>query len=309
MTISYSRLAARRLAAIGAVLIAMATFTRVVHADEYAKTYAIAQRANVHVDTNDGSVRVVTSDVKQVEFHVEYSGLQLDKTLHVESHQQGDRVDLTARVVSVSGWFGGLGVARRLHIEVRMPKDADLQVETGDGSVQASLLVGNISLHTGDGSIKADGLSGTLDLRSGDGSITVNSLKGAATLYTGDGSISGSDLDGRYDATTGDGSVHLAGRFDGLTVKTGDGSIDARALPGSKMSTGWNLRTGSGSVEMALPGDLPADLDATTGDGRISLDIPVDGAVTKSEVRGKINGGGRPLAIHTGDGSIHVVRA
>jgi hypothetical protein len=37
------------------------------------------------------------------------------------------------------------------------------------------------------------------------------------------------------------------------------------------------------------------------------LDVPVDGAVTKSEVRGKINGGGRPLTIHTGDGSIHLV--
>jgi hypothetical protein len=308
MTRSYSYPAARRWAALGGVLIAMVTFTGVVQAEVYAKGYAITQRANVHVDTNDGSVRVVTSDAKQVEFHVEYSGLVFDQAPRIESHQQGDRVDLTVRVVGASRWFASLGVTRTPHIEVRMPKEADLQVETGDGSVQASLLVGNISLHTGDGSIKADGLSGNLDLRSGDGSITVNSLKGTASLTTGDGSISGTDLDGRYHATTGDGSIHLAGRFDGLLVKTGDGSIDTRALPGSTMSAGWNLRTGSGSIEMALPPDLPADFDATTGDGRISLDIPVDGAVTKSEVRGRINGGGQPLTLHTGDGSIHLNR-
>jgi hypothetical protein len=99
--------------------------------------------------------------------------------VRIESHQQGDRVDLTARIVSESGWWWTLGVSRRLHIEVHMPKDAD----------------------------------------------------------------------------------------------------------------------------------LPADLDATTGDGRVSLDIPLEGSVTKWAVRGKINGGGAALTIRSGDGSIHIARA
>jgi len=36
-------------------------------------------RANVHVDTNDGSVRVTTGDTKQVELRVIYNGYTLDR--------------------------------------------------------------------------------------------------------------------------------------------------------------------------------------------------------------------------------------
>jgi hypothetical protein len=32
----------------------------------------------------------------------------------------------------------------------------------------------------------------------------------------------------------------------------------------------------------------------------------VEGIISKSRVRGKMNGGGQELTIHTGDGSIHL---
>jgi len=44
-------------------------------------------RANVHLDTNDGSVRVTTSDTKQVELRVIYNGYTLDKNLQIDSRQ------------------------------------------------------------------------------------------------------------------------------------------------------------------------------------------------------------------------------
>jgi hypothetical protein len=280
-----------------------------VHAEDYVKSYSISNRANVHVSTNDGSVSVVTGDNKQVEFHVEYHGLQLDKSLHIESDQQGDQVELTARIVNQLGF--SFGNTRRLHIEVRMPKDGDLQVDTGDGSVESSALSGAISIHTHDGSIRANNLSGNIDLHSGDGSVTVNSLKGIVRLHTGDGAIEAGDLDGSVDAYSGDGHVRLSGRFDVLKAKTGDGSIDAHALLGSKLDAAWSIVTGSGSVDLALPGDLQVDLDATTGDGHINMDIPVtvQGTISRSKVRGKIGGGGQTLTIHTGDGSIHLKQA
>ena len=174
-----------------------------------------------------------------------------------------------------------------------MPKDADLEVRTGDGS------------------IKANGVSGTIDLHSGDGSLTVSSLKGAVRLHTGDGSIEASDLDGKCDAVSGDGRIHLAGRFDVLSAKSGDGSVGVDALHGSKLESGWSISSGDGSIDVSLPGDLPVNIDASTGDGHISSDIPitVEGIISKSRVRGKMNGGGSTLTIHTGDGSIHLKQA
>jgi DUF4097 and DUF4098 domain-containing protein YvlB len=305
----YGKIINHRAAAVCIALFGSALLATSVHAEDYLKSYSISNRANVHVNTNDGSVSVVTGDNKQVEFHVEYRGFKLNKSLHIESEQQGDQVELTARIANNLGF--SFGNTRRLHIEVRMPKDADLQIDTGDGSVESSALSGNIAIHTHDGSIRANHLSGNIDLHSGDGSITVNSVTGIVRMHTGDGAIDGSDLDGSVDAYSGDGHVRLSGRFDVLKIKTGDGSIDTHALLGSKLDAGWSIVTGSGSVDLALPHDLQVDLDATTGDGQISMDIPVtvQGTISKSKVRGKIGGGGQTLTIHTGDGSIHLKQA
>jgi DUF4097 and DUF4098 domain-containing protein YvlB len=290
MTPLYKRTTVHRSAIIWALL-ATGLFAATVHADDYAKSFTVSNRASVRVDTNDGSVTVTTGDTKQVEFRVEYQGYVLNKSLNIESNQQGDEVELTARIPNK--WHFSLGTIRRLHIEVRMPKDADLQVRTGDGS------------------IKAVGLSGTVDLHSGDGSLIVSSLKGAVRLHTGDGSIEGRDLDGKCDAVSGDGRIRLTGRFDVLSVRSGDGSVGVEALHGSKLDSGWNISSGDGGIDVALPGDLPVNIDASTSDGHISSDIPItmDGIIGKSRVRGKMNGGGSTLTIHTGDGSIHLKQA
>jgi len=299
-----------RVGLAGAGLLVMALCAPGSRAEDVVKSYAVSGRANVRVDTNDGSVHVTAGDTKQVEFRVEYQGYVLGKDLKIDSHQEGDKVELTARLMGHWGFSWGHN-SRNLHIEVRMPKEGDVTVQTGDGSVQADSIHGTVNVHTGDGSVKANSLNGTIDLHTSDGSITVDSLKGDIRLRTGDGSIEARDLDGKVDADTGDGHIRLVGRFDALGIKTGDGSVDARVLPGSKMASSWTIRTGDGSVDIVLPADFKANIDATTGDGHISLGVPVtvEGTFSKSEIRGKMNGGGQQLTIHTGDGSIRLSKS
>jgi DUF4097 and DUF4098 domain-containing protein YvlB len=303
---------ARWLGIACAALLAAAVNAPLARGEQTTKSFTVTGRANVTVETNDGSVRVTTSDSKQVEFVVEYQGYELGRTLRVDTHQDGDKVELTARVTGHWGIQLNWGHnSRRLHIDVRMPREADLQVSTGDGAVEVSSINGGVNVHTGDGSVRANSLNGTIDLHTSDGSITVDTLKGDIRLRTGDGSIEARDLDGKVEADSGDGHIRLAGRFEALNVKTGDGSVDARVLPGSKMAANWSLRTGDGSVDMTLPSDFQADIDATTGDGHISLGIPVtvEGTFSRSAIHGKMNGGGQALTIHTGDGSIRLSKS
>src|SRR5271168_5604546 len=171
-----------RLGIVAAALLTSVALVPLASAADWpAKTYTVSGRANVRIDTNDGSVRVTTSDSKEVQFSVQYDGYELDKNLHIESHQSGDQVELVARVTGHWGFSWG-GHGRRLHIEVRMPKNADLSAHTGDGSVEASAINGNIAVETGDGSIRANTLTGTIDLHTHDGSINVDTLKGVIKL-------------------------------------------------------------------------------------------------------------------------------
>ncbi|MGC1615960.1 MAG: DUF4097 family beta strand repeat-containing protein [Candidatus Acidiferrum sp.] len=310
MKLLHDRTFALRLGIVSVALFAVAALVPRANAEDWSKNYTISGRANVRIDTNDGSVRVTTGDSKTVQLHIEYEGYELDKNLHIESKQTGDTVALIARTTGHWGFSWG-GHGRKLHIDVLMPQEADLDAHTGDGAVEANSIHGKVSVYTGDGSVRANMLTGTIDLHTNDGSINVDTLKGDIRLHTGDGSIEARELDGKLDADSGDGHVRIAGRFDGLNIKTGDGSVDTRVLPGSKMTASWNVRTGDGSVDLALPGDFQANIDASTGDGHISVGLPVtvEGTFSNSQLHGKMNGGGQPLTIHTGDGAIRLSKA
>jgi len=299
-----------KLAVALSLMLSVAALAPRAQAEDWTKSYTISGRAQVKVDTNDGAVQIYTGDTKQVDFRVLYDGYEMNKTLHVESRQDGDSVQINARVNGHWGFSWGNN-HRNIRIEVHMPKDADLQIDTGDGSVTTQSVNGKVKIHTGDGSVRAQEVSGDVDIDTGDGSITVDGAKGEIRLRTGDGHIDARNLDGKVDALSGDGHIKLDGRLDALSVKTGDGSIDARLQPGSKVNSSWSVRTGDGSVDIVLPADLQANIDASTNDGHISLGIPVtvEGTFSNSQIHGKMNGGGQPLVIHTGDGSIRLSKS
>jgi putative adhesin len=299
-----------KLAIAVTLMLSVAVLAPRAQAEDWTKSYTISGRAQVKVDTNDGAIQIYTGDTKQVDFRVLYDGYEMNKTLHVDSRQDGDSVQINARVNGHWGFSWGNN-HRNIRIEVHMPKDADLQIDTGDGSVTTQSVNGKVKIHTGDGSVRAQEVSGDVDIDTGDGSITVDGAKGDIRLRTGDGHIDARNLDGKVDALSGDGHIKLDGRLDALSVKTGDGSIDARLQPGSKVNSSWSVRTGDGSVDIVLPADLQANIDASTNDGHISLGIPVtvEGTFSNSQIHGKMNGGGQPLVIHTGDGSIRLSKS
>src|SRR5205809_8124102 len=103
-------------------------------AEEVTKSFAVSGRANVRVETNDGSVRVTSGDAKQVEFRVEYQGYELAKNLRVDARQDGNKVELIARATGHWGMNFGWGHNRRLHIEGRMPRSEERRGGKGGGA-------------------------------------------------------------------------------------------------------------------------------------------------------------------------------
>jgi DUF4097 and DUF4098 domain-containing protein YvlB len=272
---------------LGLVLILATTAA----ADEWEKKFSVVGKPEVRVESNDAHVQVDTWERKEIEARVITQGWKIGEGgVRIEPGQTGDRISLYVRIPRTQ-W--SLGFDRRsVQIELKVPREANVAVETGDGHVTVRSLTGNLDVHTADGH------------------ISVASVRGEIRLRTGDGHVEGEELDGTLEVQTGDGRIRIGGRFDRLDLRTNDGSIEADTKSGSKISTEWSLRTGDGSVRLRLPGDLQADLDALTNDGRITIDLPiaVSGVLGRSAVRGKLNGGGAPLRIKTGDGSIRIDR-
>lgn len=279
--------------AIAGLVFATLAVASVARAEDWSKTYKLTGRPNLRVITNDGHVDLYTSDNGQIDAHVTTTGWAIaksggDREVKITESQTGNEVTLEVHVPSFHFSFGWNN--RGVRIELHVPRDADFDVETGDGSVTSQAFSGNLRISTGDGNIDAHG------------------LKGEVRLHSGDGHIDAEDFDGALHADSGDGRITVRGRFDKLTLESGDGSVNAEAASGSKIQDGWSLRSGDGSVTVRLPDGLNADLDAHTGDGSITLDFPVtvSGSLSRTTIRGKIGSGGPPLMVRTGDGSIHI---
>lgn len=259
--------------------------------DEWTHRYPLKGMPDLHVKTDDGSVRVESGAGPEIEARVSTVGWRIAPgEVTITESQAGDRVEIAVRLTKDHfGWGRG---HRSISVLLRVPKQVDLDVRTGDGGVEVQPVSGHVTISTGDGSITADGLQGEI------------------RLHTGDGSVRATGLQGRLEAGTGDGHINVRGRFDVLVLRTGDGGIDAEVEPGSKIETAWSLHSGDGGITLRLPADLGADLDAHTGDGGIVLDEPitVTGTITASRVRGKLGAGGQPLRVETGDGSIRLKR-
>jgi hypothetical protein len=69
----------------------------------------------------------------------------------------------------------------------------------------------------------------------------------------------------------------------------------------------WTLRTYDGSVTLGLPRDISAELDVSTGDGRIENDLDLsDLEETEQSMRGRMGDGGKLILVRTSDGNIRL---
>jgi hypothetical protein len=241
------------------------------HADEWSKSYNLSGQPDLRVETSDAAIRLTTWDQNTIAAKVETVGYKIGEGgIRVDERQTGDKVEIEVHYPHHDISFGWN--PHRVEILIQMPREGRATLRTGDGSIDVASLKGDMDLHTGDGAIQLD------------------------------------SVDGKLHAETGDGHIRATGRFDALYLHTGDGRLDVNAGAGSSLASSWRLETGDGSVSLAVPPDLAADVDLHTNDGHIDLDLPVTtaGALQHGEVRGKLNGGGNLLTIHTGDGSIHL---
>jgi DUF4097 and DUF4098 domain-containing protein YvlB len=243
-------------------------------AEDWSKTYTISGKPDLRVETSDANIRVDTWDKNTIDVHITSNRYKFgDDGLRVIERQNGDAVELELRFPHhvFSVQFGSY----KVEIDVHMPRQ------------------GRVNLHTSDGSIELANFKGDMDLESSDGHEQIESV------------------DGNLRARTGDGHIRVAGRFDALDLNTGDGRIEARVLPGSTMSSSWNVHTGDGGVTVELPENFAADVDLHTNDGHINVEMPVtvEGRMGDNNIHGKINGGGNLLTIHTGDGSIRLEKS
>jgi len=254
---------------LGLMLVVLLSLSVAAWADDWNKDFAVSGKPEVIVETNDANLIVHSTADGKVSARVTTRGYRISEDdVRIDARQSGNRVEIDIKIPEHHSGWGN----RSVRLELDVPRASDLNLHTRDGNVEASGVQGDLRINSGDGN---------LDLR---------------------------DLGGSLVASTGDGNIRTEGRFELLDLHTGDGNITADANQGSHITSDWTLRTGDGSIELRLPSDARADLDAHTGDGKVVVDFSVEtsGTLRENSIRGKINGGGRMLELRSGDGDLRI---
>ena len=103
----------------------------------------------------------------------------------------------------------------------------------------------------------------------------------------------------------------------GIEVREGKGSVQAKTTNGGidvellefEEDEDMNFRTTNGSIRVYFPENLRADIDARTTNGSVRTDFPIEvrGKFSKRRLKGKINGGGGRIVLHTTNGGIKIL--
>jgi DUF4097 and DUF4098 domain-containing protein YvlB len=143
-----------------------------------------------------------------------------------------------------------------------------------------------------------------VESRVGSGRQIISRLAGPVDVTAGAGDITIDQVRGDIAARSGSGDIHIQGAAAGLEARTGSGDVDLAGEPRRE----WNVRTGSGEIDVRVMNQAPFQLNAQTGSGGIQSAQPVATTDRDSTRRliGTVRGGGPLVQLRAGSGSIRI---
>lgn len=316
-----------------AVLFLLVVFavSATAHEEEIKKNFDVKAGQQFTLKADFGSVVVNSWGKDEVRVVVrketsrwsEKEAKELFEYYDVDFNQDSRGVTVIAEYTGPKNLFGRSHNIR-VHFDVTVPREFDLDVHTAGGSIEVADIKGQVDVHTSGGHIKLgsiggkvnaktsggsislNGSDGTTDLRTSGGSINIGDVNGDVTAKTSGGSVSVDGARGNADVYTSGGSLHLEKIYGNITGHTSGGSITAEIM--GKIDRDCSLKTSGGGITVYLNKNIETTIDAHTSGGSVSSDFPitVQGTIKKNQLYGKINGGGPMLTLKTSGGNIRI---
>ena len=180
-----------------------------------------------------------------------------------------------------------------------------VQASSVSGTVRGKDIGREVRLSSTSGSIDAENCGDDVRATSVSGTVTVLNAKGDVLAHSVSGDVHVQNPGGRVDTNTSSGSVD---------VRDANGDVKAHATAGRVTIQGnpagnsyWDLKTVSGTVDIAVPSSASFHLSAGAVTGQIRAQIPIMiEEQGKHSLRAHMGDGGGRVEIHTVSGGIEV---
>jgi hypothetical protein len=177
-----------------------------------------------------------------------------------------------------------------LAVTVTAPAGSQLKIRAGSADVKTTGAAGRADVATGSGDVALERADGAVTVRTGSGAITLGPTLAGLQVRSGSGDVEASSVAGSATLATGTGAIWLGVVAGEVLARSGSGDMSvAEAASGS-----LELITGSGEVRVGIRSGIAAEVELSSGAGKVSSEL--DLATTPPE-------GDVPLRIRARTGS------
>jgi DUF4097 and DUF4098 domain-containing protein YvlB len=259
----------------------------------------IRPNAKINIDNVKGEVTVTAWDKNQIQV----SGTLGDGARPLEIEGDERNVDIRVEGDEKKGNWFSWGNDTRMQatvLNVRVPKSVEVSINVVSAPVSIDGLDGGkVDVDSVSGRIRANLRSPEISMQTVSGTIDVAGRVGKADLQTVSGDITAPSVIDKVDAQTVSGRMTVGGgpwKDATFSTVSGDTQITGGPASGGKIT----VDSMSGDVQLQLPADTSAHLEASTFSGDLRSDF---GSASKGD-----EGPGKELkaTIGSGNGNIHL---
>jgi DUF4097 and DUF4098 domain-containing protein YvlB len=121
----------------------------------------------------------------------------------------------------------------RIDLAVEIPKDMDLSIEDGSGSILVEKIRGMLEIEDGSGTIDVEGIGGSVRIDDGSGEINIRDVAGDISIDDGSGTIHVERVGGTVTVSDGSGSIEIENVEKDVNIKNdGSGGLHIRDVKG-----------------------------------------------------------------------------
>ena len=282
---------------IGVSRLSEADAAEVTSSGQMPKSDRISDTRAGVVSTKDGLRLRLVTDIGNVRVYVKESG-QVSYSVRIETdaRQPDARTLIQQFVVTARSTPTGVSITgqvptreyrgrRWVDFDVSVPRNYELDINTGAGNIQVEDIEGRVSLVSSGGNISAgrvggpsaagarletqgghiqvQAVNGELRAITAGGLITANTVRGDATMRTGGGHVRAGLIAGNARLETGGGNISVQRVLAEVSAVTGGGQVEIGEAAGP-----IRARTGGGVVRVQR---VSGPTDVNTGGGSIYL--------------------------------------
>ncbi|WP_157452494.1 DUF4097 family beta strand repeat-containing protein [Chloroherpeton thalassium] len=281
-------------------LFGITTFTQ-----RWDKTFQVAEGGTLVLNSEMGNIRIESWPEKKIEIQADAqgSGGAIESYAIDFSQPTSHRVVVDAKHKTFFSYRPHLDLV--YHIKV--PENFNLELVNGEGKVTVNGLKGSVHVHSSNGDIELINFEGIGKLETEKGTVLGQNVKGTLSASSIDGEIEFEVFQGSLTAKTDAGKLTLMSVDGNIHATTREGNIQAE-LEGE--NTGAYFFSEEGVVELQLPSDIKANIEASSEHGTASF-LPAGKLKAKKQnsfrkLSGAVNGGGKTIIAKSKEGNVVV---